>query len=261
MRTIGIFVCGTICGCALTALLHTGALSAWAGANVDAPIDPQPIIAAGCPCPGDANCDTFVDFNDITSVLANWGSNCAPPDADGDGVPDAQDNCPTTFNPTQADADSDGVGDHCDNCPVHSNPTQQDSDGDGFGDECDNCPNIFNPTQQNNDGDDWGTPRDRDASNPHTSPGAQEVCNGVDDNCDGQIDEAGALGGTTYYQDIDGDGWGDSSFTIVACTQPPGFSALSGDCNDLDVFTYPGAPEVCGNSIDDNCDGQTDEGC
>jgi uncharacterized repeat protein (TIGR01451 family) len=58
------------------------------------------------------------------------------PDGDHDGVPDAQDNCPTTFNPTQLDADADGVGDACDNCPSNANPNQADSDHDGIGDVC-----------------------------------------------------------------------------------------------------------------------------
>lgn len=58
------------------------------------------------------------------------------PDADGDGVPDVDDNCPQTANPDQADTDGDGVGDACDNCHRH-NPDQADHDGDGIGDLCD----------------------------------------------------------------------------------------------------------------------------
>jgi len=58
-------------------------------------------------------------------------------DADSDGVPDALDNCPGTFNPDQADADGDGVGNACDNCPFAANPDQADADGDGIGDRCD----------------------------------------------------------------------------------------------------------------------------
>jgi hypothetical protein len=63
-----------------------------------------------------------------------------PPDQDGDGWDDFNDNCPGTANPTQLDADSDGVGDACDNCPVNFNPTQVDSDLDGIGDPCDPTP-------------------------------------------------------------------------------------------------------------------------
>ncbi len=58
-------------------------------------------------------------------------------DRDGDGVLDAADNCPDTFNPTQEDRDGDGLGDSCDNCKDHANVDQTDSDGDGLGDVCD----------------------------------------------------------------------------------------------------------------------------
>ncbi|MCA9771187.1 MAG: thrombospondin type 3 repeat-containing protein [Myxococcales bacterium] len=59
-----------------------------------------------------------------------------PGDADGDGVPNAEDNCPGTQNADQSDVDEDGVGDLCDNCPTIANADQTDSDGDGTGDAC-----------------------------------------------------------------------------------------------------------------------------
>lgn len=58
-------------------------------------------------------------------------------DSDNDGAPDAIDNCPDAYNPSQADGDGDGVGDACDNCPFNYNPGQADADGDGIGDLCD----------------------------------------------------------------------------------------------------------------------------
>lgn len=61
-------------------------------------------------------------------------------DADGDGIPDLEDNCPYVFNPDQEDIDTDGVGDFCDNCLDAYNPDQKDSDGDGIGNVCDPYP-------------------------------------------------------------------------------------------------------------------------
>ena len=60
-----------------------------------------------------------------------------PTDADGDGILDNVDNCPSTYNPNQADGDGDGRGDVCDNCPATANASQADADGDGTGDACD----------------------------------------------------------------------------------------------------------------------------
>jgi uncharacterized repeat protein (TIGR01451 family) len=73
------------------------------------------------------------------------------PDRDADGVADAFDNCPGTYNPTQTDSDGDGVGDACDNCVRTANPNQTDADGDGVGDACDNCVRTPNPAQQDAD--------------------------------------------------------------------------------------------------------------
>src|SRR4051794_36876377 len=86
----------------------------------------------------------------LTSVLFFAGG-CPPmtavlQDADGDGVADRDDNCPTVNNPNQADADGDGLGDVCDNCPNVANPDQTDSDGDGFGDACDRLATPSNST-------------------------------------------------------------------------------------------------------------------
>jgi hypothetical protein len=64
-----------------------------------------------------------------------------------------------------------------------------------------------------------------------------------------------------WYQDSDGDGFGSVSSTTQACTQPLGYVADATDCDDNANSVYPGAPEVCGNGIDDNCNGATDEGC
>ena len=98
---------------------------------------------------------------------------------------------------------------------------------------------------------------DCDDTRSSVNPAAVEVCNGLDDNCDGRIDETGL---TTYYRDGDGDGYGDAAGgTTDACGVPTGYAATSDDCNDGDASIRPGATEVC-NGVDDNCVGGIDEG-
>ena len=89
-------------------------------------------------------------------------------------------------------------------------------------------------------------------------PGATEVCNGYDDDCDGDIDESTSSDGVTWYADTDGDGYGDASATVTACAQPAGYVSSSTDCNDAAAAINPAATEMC-NSVDDDCDGSTDE--
>jgi hypothetical protein len=100
---------------------------------------------------GEVTPPASVNGNSGTAVAIAAGAShtlaIAAPDADGDGVPDASDSCPSTANPDQADADADadggGVGDACDNWRFTANPSQSDRGGmgpdsfpDGIGDAC-----------------------------------------------------------------------------------------------------------------------------
>jgi len=65
----------------------------------------------------------------------------------------------------------------------------------------------------------------------------------------------------TWFQDVDGDGFGNPIAALQSCDQPAGYILDNTDCDDTTATTYPGAIEICGNNIDDNCDGDVDENC
>lgn len=87
-----------------------------------------------------------------------------------------------------------------------------------------------------------------------------EICNGIDDNCDGWVDED-VTDVTTFYLDADFDGYGtpEQTTTGIGCIPPWGYSVNALDCDDANYYVHPNAYEYC-NEIDDNCDGNIDEG-
>ena len=100
------------------------------------------------------------------------------------------------------------------------------------------------------DGD--GITDDKDCDPGDGAVGGQEVCDGLDNDCDGQIDEEG---GDVYYLDNDGDGYGDKD-AHQACESlwPDEAVVVSGDCDDSKPSFNPGAMvEAC--DLDQNCDG------
>jgi len=134
---------------------------------------------------------------------------------------------------------------------VNANVTYYaDTDGDSYGDvastsvSCTGAPGGFVADATDcNDG------------NSAINPGATEVCNGIDDNCVGGIDEGVLI---TFYADTDGDTYGDVGSSTLACSPPGGYVANSTDCNDANAAINPAATEVC-DGLDNDCDGLTDD--
>jgi hypothetical protein len=106
------------------------------------------------------------------------------------------------------------------------------------------------------DGDGFDEAVDCDDANPVTYPGAVELCDNEDNDCDGVVDNG--IASVPWYLDVDGDGFGDSSAVIDSCAAPSGYALLGGDCDDLDPGVSPAAAEVC-DGVDNDCDGAIDD--
>jgi len=89
------------------------------------------------------------------------------------------------------------------------------------------------------------------------NPGADEICNDRDDDCDDATDED-AIDAVRYFADADGDGFGDIGQPVDACEQPVGTVTNGSDCDDSNRFGYPGADEICDNGKNDDCDDDTE---
>lgn len=187
---------------------------------------------------GDINVSRKAYISPIGYVLL--GDDCN--DSDKNTNPDAGELC-------------DGVDNNCDGSideGCAKTTYYLDSDSDGYGAVGSSVEAYNRPTGyvlNSNDCDD---------SNSSINPGSVELCDGVDNNCSGEVDEGCVK--TTYYLDADGDGFGDLSSSVEGYTLPLGYVANSDDCDDSDGNINPYSEEVCDN-VDNNCDGVVDEGC
>lgn len=144
----------------------------------------------------------------------------------------------------------------------------QDADADGFGNANVTQSACTQPTGYVSDNTDF------DDNNASSFPNATEICDGIDNDGDGQVDglatsncgagevceNGSCVQATTYYADQDQDGYGDASNSILAgSTAPTGYVLDNTDCNDSDVSMSPGAQENATDGIDNDCDGEIDE--
>ena len=185
--------------------------------------------------------------------------NDSPDDLDGDGVADG-----AAFNPGMSDSPYDGVDDNCDGI----NDFDQDGDGDVInGWDCDGDGTVDYACDLDGDGvDDFVAGNDCNDTNPAVSSLAEEICDGLDNDCDTFADDQDPdmdpNNYNTYYEDIDGDGYGSDSSTLQACSPTSTFVEEGGDCNDDPNQNgqqfNPGMPDTPYDGIDSNCDGLND---
>lgn len=220
-------------------------------------------------CDGrDQDCDGTVDDNPVDPSI--W---YADGDGDGDGAlssPLSACTQPAGYSATSTDCDDadagrngtavetcDSIDNNCNGIVDSDSPDAfvryPDADGDGYGDTTRAISTCSEISGWIADGSDCN---DGSAS---VSPLGTEVCDGIDNNCDGAADEAGATDAVIWYQDADGDLFGDATATTLACTQPTGYTSDDTDCDDSDPSINPASREYCGDSKDDDCDGQIDE--
>jgi hypothetical protein len=207
--------------------------------------DPQSYCTVECPCiTGFGDCDRDTHCQEGLVCGLNNGGRW--------GMPPRHDVCwPETCENKVLDGDETAV-DYGGSCGT----TEQcllalwfpDGDGDGYGDgvpftDCDGItPSGYVKNNEDcNDGD------------PDQNPDGIEICDGVDNDCNGALDD-GAPGAVTWYEDGDGDGYGDVDSATTACFQPSGYVSDRTDCNDFNPAVNPGETEICGNAFDEDCD-------
>ena len=169
-------------------------------------------------------------------------------------VGNSLDDCDDTdddVNPGEYETVGTGIDENCDGAEY----CYDDLDADGYtsgdytlGDaDCDDPFELIGSSRTDDDCDD---------ADPARHPGADEACNGIDDDCDDEVDEKVA-DPPTWYADRDGDGFTNPDDDVTECPAPEGYIAQTeDDCDDDNATVFPGAPEIPPvDGIDQDCDG------
>jgi hypothetical protein len=225
------------------------------------------LVAVACEAPAGYvatfdDCDDFdkSSFPGATEACDGADNDCdtklmvGESDTDGDGFLACDDDCDdavATRSPLGLEL-CNGLDDDCDGAVDEAGAADEqtwfaDADSDGFGSTSVTKSGCDAPTGY------VGNDRDCNDLTKAAYPGNPELCDSFDNDCDGEVDEAGASGATTWYADGDGDGYG-GVISTKACAVPAGFNAKTGDCDDGDAARKPGATEAC-NGVDDDCNG------
>jgi subtilisin-like proprotein convertase family protein len=217
---------------------------------------------AGCEGLTASQCEDGID-NDGNGLIDCDDDYCSPFCIERDDV--------TSPPPGGEDEDGDGyaAGDDCNDSDAAINPGATEN-CDGLDNDCDNeiDEGVTQTFYSDEDGDTFGDPDesteaceavkgwvptagDCDDGDDAISPGAEELCDGIDNDCNEIVDDG--LTSSTYYPDSDADGFGDPSKGLTACDQPDGYVDDETDCDDADASIHPNATEVPYNGIDEDC--------
>jgi len=233
---------------------HPGAIESCDGVDNDCDGLVDEPGALGCdPWYRDADEDDYGLNGDVLCLCApdpeaGYTAEVAGDCDDGEAAsnPDAVESCDGVDN------DCDDIVDEVD--AIGCAPWHADRDRDGFGipeAQC-LCGATLPFTAESTD--------DCDDANPFVFPGSEEVCNGLDDDCDTDVDEGVTGQCSPFYKDGDHDGWGDTAESACLCAPDGEYtSTRPGDCDDTRTDIYPFADELCNDGVDDDCDGLTDE--
>jgi MYXO-CTERM domain-containing protein len=234
-------------------ILSTGTSSEWVTSCY--PYGAGAVVYSGIPL------DVFVTSAGMATYAANVvayamdGACATPIDADGDGSFDGADcdDADASVHPGAAET-CDGEDDDCDGTVDEADAADAadwyaDTDGDSYGNAGVSVTACDAPAAYVADASDCD---DGDAT---VHPGADEVCDSEDNDCDGTIDEDAAVDALPWYADADEDAFGDPSVTHLACQEPAGYVADGTDCDDADASRNPGVSDTPGDGIDSDCDG------